>query len=159
MFLKEYFKKRAECKAEKASRKAAEQALLEQRKKYWDLSRALYRAIMSTNKQMDKTLPLEYISNKYNEWPQLGTWSFKVDDKLTVEIEVLCPKEITVMAYEAKFIIDNVPVKVDLNMDWVPEFGRLGKIVCDELDKRVKEYLEKKKSVVDDYIKWREESK
>ena len=158
MFLKEYFKKRDERKAEEANRKIAEQALLEQKEKYWELCRALYRTIMFINKQMDDSLPLEYSSNKVDGWPELGTWSLKLDDKLTIEIKVLCPEEITVMAYEAIFIIDGIPINVDLTTDWVPEFGKLGKIVCDELEKRVKEYSEKKKSVVDDYIKWKEET-
>lgn len=157
MFLKEYFKKRAERKAEKASRKIAEQALLEQRKKYWELSRALYDTIRFINRHMDDSLPLEYSSNKVDAWPRLGTWSLKLDDKLTIEIKVSCPEEYELIAYEARFIIDNVPINVDLTTDWMPEFGKLGTIVCDELEKRVKEYAEKKKSVVDDYIKWKEE--
>lgn len=158
MFLKEYFKRRAERKAEKANRKIAEQTLLEQKKKYWKLCRVLYKNIMCINRQMDNTLPLEYISDKSNGWPYLGTWSLKLDDKLTVEIKVSCPEEITVMAYEARFIIDGVPINVDLTTDWLPEFGKLGKIVCNELERRLNVYSEKKKSVVDDYIKWKEET-
>ena len=157
MFLKEYFKKRAERKAEKASRKIAEQALLEQKKKYWELSRILYDTIKFINRHMDNTLPFEYILDKVDAWPKLGTWSLKLDDKMTVEIKVSCPEKYEFIAYEATFIIDDVPVNVDLNTDWMPEFGKLGKIVCDELEKRVKEYSEKKKSVVDDYIKWKKE--
>ncbi len=157
MFLKEYFKKRAERKAEEASRKAAKQAALEQRKKYWELSRMLYDTINFTNRHTDNTLPLEYSSNKADEWPRLGTWSLKVDDKLTIEIKVSCPEEVKIIAYEARFIIDNVPVDVDLTTDWMPQFGELGKIVCDELERRFKEYVEKKKTVVDEYLKWKEE--
>lgn len=156
MFLKEYFKKRAERKAEKASRKAAKQALLEQKKKYWELSRTLYKTIIFINGQMDNSLPIEYTSDKMSEWPRLGTFSFKVDDKMTVEIKVSCPEEVKFIAHEATFIIDNVPINVDLTTDWMPEFGKLGTIVCDELEKRLKEYAEKKKSVVDDYIRWKE---
>lgn len=155
MFLKEYFKKRAERKAKKESKKAAKLALLEQRKKYWELSRTLYETINFINRHMDNSLPIEYTPNKTSEWPRLGTWSLKVDDKLTIEIKVSCPEEVAFIAYEARFIIDNVPINVDLNTDWMPEFGELGTIVCDELEKRVKEYSEKKKSVVDDYIKWK----
>ena len=159
MFLKEYFKKRADRKEKDASRKAAKQALLEQKKKYWELSRTLYKTIEFINRHMDNSLPIEYTSNKTSGWPKLGTWSLKVDDKLTVEIEVSCPEKVEFIAYEARFIIDNVPVNVDLTTDWMPEFGKLGTIVCDELEKRVKEYSEKKKSIVDDYIKWKEEEK
>ena len=157
MFLKEYFKKRAERKAERASRKIAKQKLLEQKEKYWDLSRSLYETIKFINRHMDDSLPLEYSSKKADEWPGLGTWSLKVDDKLTVEIKVSCPEDAKLIAYEATFIIDNVPINVDLTTDWLQEFGELGKIVCDELEKRLKEYAEKKKSVVNDYIKWKEE--
>ncbi len=157
MFLKEYFKKRAERKAEEASRKAAKQELLEQRKKYWNLSRMLYDTISFTNRQMDNSLPLEYSSKKGDEWPILGTWSLKVDDKLTIEIKVSCPEEVKVIGYAARFFIANVPVNVDLTTDWMPEFAKLGTIVCDELEKRLKEYSEKKKSVVDEYFKWKEE--
>lgn len=155
MFLKEYFKKRAECKAKKESKKAAKLALLEQRKKYWELSRTLYDTISFINRHMDDSLPLEYSSNKGDAWPRLGTWSLKLDDKLTIEIKVSCPEEYELIAYEARFIIDNVPINVDLTTDWMPEFGKLGKIVCNELEKRFNEYAEKKKSVVDDYIKWK----
>ena len=157
MFLKEYFKKRAERKAEEASRKIAEQELLEQKKKYWELSRTIYKTIKFIDKQMDNTLPLEYISDKSYAWPKLGAWSFKLDDKMTIEIKVSCPEEVQFIAYEAKFIIDNVPIDVDLTTDWMPEFGKLGTIVCDELEKRAKEYLKKKKSVVDEYLKWKKE--
>ena len=154
MFLKEYFKRSAELKAEEANKKIAEQALLEQKKKYWELSRELYKVIMTTNCAMDNTLSLEYTPSN---WPKLGTWSFKLDDKMTVEIKLSFPKEVKLIAYEATFIIDGVPINVDLNADWTLEFGKLGKVVCNELEKRVKEYSEKKKSVVDDYIKWKEE--
>lgn len=157
MFLKEYFRKRAERKAEKARRKIAEQALLEQKKKYWELSRTLYDTINFINRHMDNTLPLEYAPKKDYSWPNLGVWLLKLDDKMTVEIKVSCPEEYEFIAYEATFIIDGVPINVDLTTDWLQDFGELGKIVCDELEKRVKEYSEKKKSVVDDYIKWREE--
>lgn len=157
MFLKEYFKKRAERKAKEASRKIAEQELLEQKKKYWELSRTLYNTIIFINRHMDNTLPLEYVPDKSYAWPKLGAWSFKLDDKMTIEIKVSCPEEVEFIAYEARFIIDDVPVNVDLTTDWMPEFGQLGKIVCEELEKKAKEYLEKKKSVVDEYIKWKEE--
>lgn len=159
MFLKEYFKKRAERKAERASRKIAEQSLLEQKKKYWKLSRTLYNTIMFINRQMDDSLPIEFVPDKFDEWTKLGTWSFKLDEKMTVEIKVSCPnpEEIMLIAYEARFIIDDVLVDVDLTSDWLPEFGKLGKIVCEELEKRAKEYLGKKKTAVDDYIKWIEQ--
>ena len=157
MFLKEYFKKRAERKAEETSRKIAEQALLEKKKKYWELSRALYDTIKFINRQMDNTLPLEYAPNKVYSWPNLvGDWSLKLDDKMTLKIKASCPEEYELIAYEAIFIIDGIPINVDLTTDWVPEFGKLGKIVCDELEKRLNKYLEKKNSVVDDYLKWKE---
>lgn len=159
MFLKEYFKKRAERKAEKANRKIAEQALLEQKKKYWNLSRTLYDTIRFINRHMDNTLPIEYAPAKDYAWPNLGDWALKLDDKMTIVIKVSCPEEYEFIAYEATFIIDDVPITVDLTTDWLQDFGELGKIVCDELEKRVKEYAEKKKSVVDDYIKWKEEEK
>ena len=156
MFLKEYFKKRAERKAEKASKKIAEQKMMEQRKKYWELSRALYETINFINRHMDNNLPIEYTPDKMSEWPRLGTFSLKVDDKMTIEIKVSCPEEAKLIAYEATFIIDSVPIDVDLTTDWLEEFGKLGTIVCNELEKRVKEYSEKKKSVVNDYLKWKE---
>lgn len=153
MFLKEYFKKQAERKAKNESKKAAKLALLEQRKKYWELSRTLYETIRFINRHMDNSFPIEYTPS---EWPELGKCSLKIDDKLTIEIKRSFPEEAKLIAHEATFIIDNVPVDVDLTTDWMPEFGKLGTIVCDELEKRVKEYSEKKKSVVDDYIKWKE---
>ncbi len=159
MFLKEYFKKRSERKAEEAGRKIAEQTLLEQKKKYWKFGRVLYKTIMSINKQMDDSLPLEYVPDKFSEWPELfklGTWSLKLDDKMTVEVKMSCPKDVKVIAYEVIFIIDGIPINVDLTMDWMSEFRELGTIVHDELEKRLNKYLEKKKSVVDDYIKWKE---
>lgn len=158
MFLKEYFKKRAERKAEKANRKIAEQEALEQKKKYWELSKTLYDAIKFINRHMDNTLPFEYTPDKMSAWPKLGSVSFKIDDKLTIEIKLSCPEEAKLIAYEATFIIDDVPVGVHLTADWMSKFGKLGKIVCEELEKRAKEYSEKKKSVVDDYLKWKEES-
>jgi len=156
MFLKEYFKRRAERKAEEASRKIAEQELLIQRKNYWELSKELYIVIELANNVMDNTLPLEYIPNEFHEWPKLGTWSLKVDDKLTVKIETSCPREVKLVAYEARFFIDNVPIDVDLTADWMPEFRKFRTIVSNELEKKVKEYAGKKKSVVDNYLKWRD---
>ena len=157
MFLKEYFKKRADRKEKEASRKIAEQAALQQKKKYWELSKTLYDTIKFINRHMDNSLPIEYTPDKMSDWPRLGTLSLKVDDKMTIEIKVSCPEEAKLIAHEATFIIDNVPIDVDLTTDWLEEFGKLGMIVCDELEKRAKEYAEKKKSVVDDYIKWKEE--
>lgn len=159
MFLKEYFKKRAKRKVEETNRKAAEQAALEQKERYWELSRQLYKTIMFINERMDNSLPIEYTPYRISDWPKVGRFSLKIDDRLSIDIEILFPKGTKLSIYEATFIIDDVPAKVNLTSCWMPEFRKFGEIVYEELEKRAKEYLEKKNTVVDDYIRWRDNSK
>jgi len=155
MFLNDYFKKRSEYRAAKAAAKKAAIQNATQKKRYQELSSILADAIKTAAVTCDQNL--KGYKMEYLDFPRMARRTYQVDEKLSVKILSFIPSTNGVITYEATFSIDGIPIKIDLSGDWEPQFVKLGKIVCDSLEKNMKEYAARKVALVDNYFKWKEE--
>lgn len=139
MFLKDYFKKRAERRAEKAEKHS------EWYREYHRISDLVYDAIRTTDAAMDGQLSPEFVTGSNNT----SGWKYKIDERLTVTI---FSSYIVADHHRVFFNIDGIEIDTaDLE-----SYRKIATELTYDLERKLRKYLEKKVVVVDDYIKWKE---
>lgn len=141
MFMFEYFRKQKK-------RNAEQEEELEEKQRFWEFSKKLYKAVVETAMKLEDNLPYEYEGGSGSV---IATLSYMVDERLSMAVQLTLPKRFKkLIGYEARFYIDGK--RVDYNFE---DYNKLASIVAHDLQMKIKMYNEMKNTAVADYLEWK----